>query len=411
MEKAVILCVDDEKIILTSLKEQLRRNFHAEYFIETVESGEEALEVVEELLEDTVALPVVISDHIMPGMKGDELLKRIHLRAPGTLKILLTGQANADAVGNAVNNANLYRYISKPWEETDLILTVSKALRSYFQDKKLEDQNKELERLNLELQEYNTTLESKVAERTEALRIRLTQVEEANHHILESIQYAKMIQHSLLPNLGQIQTHLPESFFFWHPRDIVGGDFFFTDFSENGAIICVLDCTDHGVPGAFMTIIAASGLRKIIKDDGCCEPQEILKQLNSIVKTSLRQHTSQAISDDGLDAAVCWLQPQQQRLVFAGARLPLYYIQQNELHVLNGDRQSIGYRRSDLEFNFTPHCLSLEPGMKFYLTTDGFIDQLGEETQRRFSTKHFKQLLIQHPGSIDWNLLSSPECA
>jgi len=187
MEKAVILCVDDEKIILTSLKEQLRRNFHAEYFIETVESGEEALEVVEELLEDTVALPVVISDHIMPGMKGDELLKRIHLRAPGTLKILLTGQANADAVGNAVNNANLYRYISKPWEETDLILTVSKALRSYFQDKKLEDQNKELERLNLELQEYNTTLESKVAERTEALRIRLTQVEEANHHILESI--------------------------------------------------------------------------------------------------------------------------------------------------------------------------------------------------------------------------------
>ena len=113
--KPVILCVDDEKIILSSLKEQLKRHFGSLYHIETVESGEEALEVVGEFAERNVELPIVVADQIMPGMKGDELLRAIHLRLPKTLKIMLTGQANADAVGNAVNHARLYRYIAKPW--------------------------------------------------------------------------------------------------------------------------------------------------------------------------------------------------------------------------------------------------------------------------------------------------------
>jgi adenylate cyclase len=159
MSKPVILCVDDERIILTSLKEQLRRRFQSQYLIETVESGEEALEILAEFLEDGVDLPVVIADQIMPGMKGDELLKEIHSRSPKTLKIMLTGQANADAVGNAVNYANLYRYISKPWEENDLAMTVAEAARSYDQDKKLEEQNLALQQMNQNLECLNRAYE------------------------------------------------------------------------------------------------------------------------------------------------------------------------------------------------------------------------------------------------------------
>lgn len=159
MRKSVILCVDDERIILTSLKEQLKRHFANEYHIETVESGEEALEFVGEVVEYCVDMPLIISDHIMPGMKGDELLKQIHLLLPKTLKIMLTGQANADAVGNAVNHANLYRYIAKPWEETDLTMTVTEAIRSYFQDKKLEEQNAVLHQMNRELEQLNVAYE------------------------------------------------------------------------------------------------------------------------------------------------------------------------------------------------------------------------------------------------------------
>jgi len=180
MSKPAILCVDDEKMILVSLKEELKRNFGDFYTIETVESGEEALELIDEFKQDAVELPIVIADQLMPGMKGDELLINVHQQLPKTLKILLTGQAGAEAVGNAVNYAKLYRYISKPWQETDLTLTVNEALRSYFQDKKLEEQNAELQKLNLELERWNATLEQQVQERTAELEAQKIELAELN---------------------------------------------------------------------------------------------------------------------------------------------------------------------------------------------------------------------------------------
>ena len=179
MSKPAILCVDDEKIVLNSLKEQLRREFGREYDLETAESGDEALEILEELLEEGLEIPVIISDQIMPGMKGNELLKEVHAFLPRTLKILLTGQADAAAVGDALNEAKLYRYITKPWDQTDLVLTVTEAARSYFQDKQLAEKNEELARLNAtleeqvkqrtaQLQEANSLLKQENAERSRA---------------------------------------------------------------------------------------------------------------------------------------------------------------------------------------------------------------------------------------------------
>jgi two-component system sensor histidine kinase ChiS len=159
MSKLVILCIDDEKMVLDSLKEQLRSGLDSSYLIEMAESAEEALEIIEEITEDRHDLSVVICDQIMPGLKGDEFLKIVHERSSNTLKILLTGQADALAVGNAVNYANLYRYIAKPWQATDLILTVKEALRSYVQDKKLTEQNISLQKINEELTQLNRAYE------------------------------------------------------------------------------------------------------------------------------------------------------------------------------------------------------------------------------------------------------------
>ena len=150
--KPIVLCVDDEKLVLDGIKEQLRRNSGGKFIIETAESGEEALELFRELLAEGRSVAVVISDHIMPRMKGTELLARTHNLSPLTLTILLTGQADADAVGKAVNEADLYRYIAKPWSEDDLILTVREALRRFQTDEKLSQQNKKLAALNTELQ-------------------------------------------------------------------------------------------------------------------------------------------------------------------------------------------------------------------------------------------------------------------
>ncbi|MCY1719896.1 hybrid sensor histidine kinase/response regulator [Prolixibacteraceae bacterium Z1-6] len=164
MEKQTILCVDDEEIILEALQEQLDSSFGHEYHIETSDSGEDALEYFKELISEGQQVPVVISDYIMPGMKGDELLKEIHRLSPGSLKILLTGQASIEGISNAINNAQLYRYIAKPWDKDDLVLTVKEAIKSFFQEIKIRKQNKELLTLN-------ASLEDQVAKRTEELRL------------------------------------------------------------------------------------------------------------------------------------------------------------------------------------------------------------------------------------------------
>jgi len=149
-----IICVDDEPALLRTLKIELKQLLK-QCFVETAESGEEALDLLAELLEENYEIPLVISDYIMPNMKGDELLKRVHRLSPGTLNIMLTGQATIEAVGNAVNSASLYRYIAKPVDRLDLKLTVQEAIQSYLQSK--------------ELKQFYADLEQKIAERTTEL--------------------------------------------------------------------------------------------------------------------------------------------------------------------------------------------------------------------------------------------------
>lgn len=163
MKEAAIICVDDERVVLNGLQSQLTRDFGSEYIIEMAESAEEALELIEDLREEGRDVPVIITDQMMPGMKGHELLIEVHQSSPQTFKILLTGQSDISAISEAVNSANLYRYIAKPWDGTDLILTVKEAIRSFYQDKQLEVQNRLLER-------HNRELEQLVEERTQELR-------------------------------------------------------------------------------------------------------------------------------------------------------------------------------------------------------------------------------------------------
>ncbi|MEG4342597.1 adenylate/guanylate cyclase domain-containing protein [Microcoleus sp. A003_D6] len=155
MSQQVIICVDDERTVLRSLKAELQEAVGNDYIIEIAEGGEEALELIEELLDDGDEIPLIISDHIMPEMKGDELLKQAHLISPKTIKIMLTGQADIGAIAHAINSANLYRYITKPWQAEDLKLTVREALNSYIQDKKLTEQNTQLQQMNQELAQLN----------------------------------------------------------------------------------------------------------------------------------------------------------------------------------------------------------------------------------------------------------------
>ncbi|WP_237743649.1 EAL domain-containing protein [Pleurocapsa sp. PCC 7319] len=151
MTRAAIICVDDNFVILNSLGEQLQRNLGQQYEIELVNNGAEAIALCADLVAKGIDIPVIISDQIMPGMPGDQLLIKLHALYPNTLKILLTGQADADAVGNLVNAAALYRYVTKPWNETDLILTVQEAVKRYQQEQQILQQNRILIQVNQKL--------------------------------------------------------------------------------------------------------------------------------------------------------------------------------------------------------------------------------------------------------------------
>lgn len=402
MEKPVILCVDDEKYVLQSLKTQLRTLFGKEYAIETTESANEALEVVYHLLATGTEFPIVISDHIMPDMKGDDFLIRVHELSESTLKIMLTGQADVVAVGKVVNEANLYRYISKPWSQDDLGMTVKEALHKYHTNKELEEKNKQLIR-------YNEELEQKIAQRT-------AELQKKNEDLTDSINYAKRIQHAMLPFPERISQSLPDYFIFFKPKDIVSGDFYwFQDISiesydlgmerdnaekitkEKKIVIAVADCTGHGVPGAFMSMIGNELLNQIVNVHKITSPDLILNQLHKGIRKALQQGETE--NRDGMDISVVTLT--DSKLEYAGAMNPLYYVQNQEFHEIKADKRSIGGRQGEEERIFTKHTISLSQPTKnqqkttIYLCSDGFQDQFGGEHGKKFMVKRFRELLSQ----------------
>lgn len=160
MNKPVILCVDDERFILSSLGEQLSRHLGQEYDIELIDDATEVLDVLTELTTEGIPVPLLISDQMMPRLTGDKLLVQVHAQYPQTLKMLLTGYSSTEAIAHVVNSAELYRYLSKPWDETDLILTVREALRRYEQEHQLAQQHAALYQANDALERSNAVLQA-----------------------------------------------------------------------------------------------------------------------------------------------------------------------------------------------------------------------------------------------------------
>ncbi|MBR8832040.1 MAG: hypothetical protein N5P05_000676 [Chroococcopsis gigantea SAG 12.99] len=187
MNKPVIICIDDEATVIESLKIELKKAIGEEFIIETAEGGADAIELVDELLKEGTEVAVVLSDYIMPDIKGDEVLRRIHFMSPNTLTIMLTGQADLEAIGNAIKNARLYRYLAKPWQPEDLKLTVVEAVHSYLQDKKLTEQNLKLQELNIELKRLTETQAQIIATRT-------AELEEVNKELLRLVNLDGLTQ-------------------------------------------------------------------------------------------------------------------------------------------------------------------------------------------------------------------------
>lgn len=265
----------------------------------------------------------------------------------------------------------------------------------------LTETNEELQQVNEEL---STTVE-KVQEQHEEIKTqkenveqKSTALESAYKSIQDSLAYAKRIQDAKLPKQASIQKHLPNSFIFFQPRDIVSGDFYWFAEIDGKQLIAVADCTGHGVPGAFMSMIGSELLNEIVMQRNEREPARILRLLHDGIRHTLNQR--ETANTDGIDLAICYIDQAAKQLTYAGAKNPLIYIQDKQLHKIKGDKISVGgvLRRQNKEFS--AHTIDISSPTTIYLFSDGIQDQFGGEKGKKFmSRKLYDLLLSMHESS------------
>jgi serine phosphatase RsbU (regulator of sigma subunit) len=365
-----ILYVDDEEDNLTVFNSAFRRD----YEVHLAKSGYEGLEILKKH-----PIQLIITDQRMPEMTGIQFLEKIIPDYPDCIRMILTGFSDIEAIIQAINTGRVYRYITKPWSKEELKINIDKALETFH----LREQNRKLIE---DLKEANQTLEQKVIDRTK-------EIEFQNKEITSSIQYASRIQHALLPTGDELKKLLPSNFILSKPRDIVSGDYYWLASKDDKIIIAVSDCTGHGVPGAFMSILGVSFLNEIVNKAVTVRANEILNQLTGQVIKSLHQTGKHDEARDGMEMAICILDYTRQKLQFSGAFRPLYHIRDNELIEYKGDFMPIGiYEKEDQSFTNTE--ILFKKGDIIYLFTDGYVDQFGGNERKKFMTENFKKLLI-----------------
>lgn len=236
----------------------------------------------------------------------------------------------------------------------------------------------------------------------ELMRVIAEQQAERNRHIMQSIDYASVIQRSMLNVSAEALTRrLPDACLIWEPRDIVGGDFYqFHDYPD-GWFAAVADCTGHGVPGAFLTLIAYSALQQALDRLGPRDPARLMAEVSRSVKVSLGQtEVGGTASNDGLDAAFIWYDASTRQLSFAGARTPLLLLDSNQagVEIIDADRLGLGYAETPIDARWTCKQFTLRPDAVLLTCTDGLTDQVGGPKGIAFGKRRLREAMVKHRG-------------
>ncbi|TAL67505.1 MAG: hypothetical protein EPN88_07460 [Bacteroidetes bacterium] len=264
--------------------------------------------------------------------------------------------------------------------------------------------------------EKNSLLESqavKITVQRDEIIKREIELEVKNTNITDSINYAKNIQTALLPRHELLDDILPEHFILLKPRDIVSGDFYWFTYIENLSVIAAVDCTGHGVPGAFMSMLGSAFLNEIVNKEYITHPGVILRRLRKEVIRSLHQKGESSESKDGMDISLCVIDNENMKLQFAGANNPLYIVRkkdarapgdyrkledgENVLYEVKADRMSVSVSYS--MNNFNNHEIDFLRGDMIYLFSDGYADQFGGPRGKKFSYSNFRKLLLENSSA------------
>jgi serine phosphatase RsbU (regulator of sigma subunit) len=241
---------------------------------------------------------------------------------------------------------------------------------------------------------YDTMLDREVA--------RGAEIREAHHAIVESVSYASRIQRGLLPRPERLAASFADFAVRWEPRDVVGGDIYWVSAAARLPTIVLLDCTGHGVPGGFMTMLAISTLERVCAQHDDLGPAELLGRLNALTRTLLNQDGPGPSSNDGMDAAAVQIDAANGIATFAGAHLSLIVVQGDRVRRVRGDKASIGYADSPADLRLAEARVPLDRATRLVLVSDGVIDQPGGPKQIAFGYERLRRSIARHrAGSLE----------
>lgn len=393
-----VLIIEDDKIVATMLKELLT-NFGYEVVC-VVDSAEQAL-IDFGLYQPHIVLVDIHLSGVMTGIDFVHEVKKI-----GSVPIIYLSAYIDDEIIGKIKETYPVGYIRKPFENHELKVTMEIAVHSYLQIqknlKKLQDEIAMNAMQINELVETNNHLVSATfRERSLRKELEVTKdakriIEEQNKKIQDSINYSLKIQQSIIPSHNAFQLALNNYFVFYRPKDVVSGDFPWLFERDEFVYFAAIDCTGHGVPGAMMSMIGYLLLNAIVKEGESKTPSEILKLLHESVVSTLKQDQDVKNSSDGMDASLCRIDMKKKQLLFSGAHLPLLHLRNDELNIYKGDKFPVGGMQYRNKNAYTDNLIELEIGDKIFVYSDGIIDQIGGEENRKWMSSGLKEFIVQN---------------
>ena len=362
-----ILVADDSESYLRIIQ-QIFEIIGEKYELLFAHDGKEACDLV--LLHKP---DLVILDVIMPEMNGIEASKFIKdNEETNHIPIILL---SATESLKAAYEVGANDFISKPFNQYELLIKVRSALNLVGKIKTISEQKKELELKHDEVQKQHDIISDQQSD------------------IKADIRYSKRIQNSVLPTQEALDEIIPEHFILNMPRNIVSGDFYWVGNHVDRRAIAVADCTGHGISGAFMTMAGMAFLNDIMGKNTPLDPHDALFELRKMVMHLLKQKGEEGEASDGMDISLTMISPDNSKMYFAGANNPVYVVKNGELEIIKGDRMPIGIHLN-FQRPFTLSEIDIQKGDMIYLFSDGYADQFGGPRNKKFRYKQFQDLLV-----------------
>jgi len=370
-----ILIVDDEEdvhaVTSIALKDFEYKGKNIRFL--NAYSGEESIKILKQYPGIALILLDVVMETDQAGLEVAKFVRE-DMANPFIQIILRTGHPGLAPEKEVIRMYEINDYKTKTELTTlKLFSAVLTGLRAYDNIVEIDDLRK--------------NLEEKVKERTVELEMK-------NKAITTSIHYARRIQNAILPSGELFENYFSDYFILNKPKEVVSGDFYWVNQVGGKLIFTIADCTGHGVPGAFMSILGIMLLEQITGMNQVTEADEILNLLRDRVKTALHRNGSRDEIKDGLDLALCVYDMKKQKLQFSGAFNPVFFIRDGSISKIDADQMPIG-PYLDPEVPFKREEIEVHPGDLFYLFTDGYLDQFGGKGRKKFNTTRFRELLLR----------------